>query len=125
MNRILMTAGMAFVCSSAVFAAAPTAVNAAFSQEQGSRKVEISYDLLNAPAIVTIDIQTNAGENAWVSIGGDRFTSVWGDVNELVQPKQGCKAYWRPYRDLPGLDFRNGEIRAVVTAWSTNAPPPY
>lgn len=124
MNRIIMTLAAVSISSAAV-AVAPTAENAVFSQDQSSRKVEIAYDLIGAPAIVTIDIQTNAGDNAWVSIGGEHFTSVWGDVNVLVQPKTGCKAYWRPYRDLPGLDFRNKEIRAVVTAWSTNMPPPY
>lgn len=124
MNRILSAFSVACM-SFAVFAVAPKAENAVFSQDQSSRKVEISYDLLHAPAIVTIDIQTNAGDNAWVSVGGENFVSVWGDVNGLVQPKTGCKVYWRPYRDLPGLDFRNKEIRAVVTAWSTNSPPPY
>ena len=124
MNRIITTVAAACALP-AVFAAAPRAANATFSQDQSSRKVEISYDLLDAPAIVTIDIQTNAGNSVWMSVGGEHFTSVWGDINQMVQPGSGRKAYWRPYRDLPGLDFRDGEIRAVVTAWSTNMPPPY
>lgn len=124
MNRIITTVAAACALP-AVFAAAPRAANATFSQDQSSRRVEISYDLLDAPAIVTIDIQTNAGNSVWMSVGGEHFTSVWGDINRMVQPGSGRKAYWRPYRDLPGLDFRNSEIRAVVTAWSTNMPPPY
>ena len=42
--------------------------------QSGNKRVTISYKLANEPAVVTVDIQTNAVANAvegWTSIGGE------------------------------------------------------
>ena len=96
-------------------------------QDPVSRKVTIGYRLENAPGIVTVDVQTNAGENAWASIGGERLRSVVGDVNRLVE-KVGvdCRIHWIPDCDWPdGAKMAGSSVRAVVTAWSPSAPPDY
>ena len=55
------------------------------SQPSGHGKVEIEYVLDNAPGIVTMDVQTNAGENVWVSIGGASFANgLSGDAGYMV-----------------------------------------
>ena len=99
------------------------------SQSQGTRLTTISYSLEQSPAIVTVDIQTNrtslatADDADWVSIGDEHFCDVNGDVNHLVETGAMKKVFWRP--DLTWAGERSSAVRAVVTAWSTNAPPPY
>jgi len=101
----------------------------ALSQNQGTRLTTISYSLEQSPAIVTVDIQTNrtmtatADESDWVSIGDEHFCDVSGDVNRLVEPGGVKSVFWRP--DVTWAGERSSAVRAVVTAWSTNAPPPY
>ena len=51
-------------------------------------KAVITYTLSGAPAIVTMEIQTNTldrGVGAWVDIGGWNVQHVAGDVNRLVR----------------------------------------
>ena len=56
--------------------------NVVFNQNSNSRLVTISYELQEAPAIVTVDILTNG-----VSIGEQNFTTIYGDVNKLGTSK--------------------------------------
>lgn len=46
----------------------PSVSDVTMSQAQ-DRTVTITYKLANAPAVVTLDIQTNTTDGAWVSIG--------------------------------------------------------
>ena len=119
-----------------VFAVAGASMAAGPSIEEGSvsfhqsheRLVTIAYKLLDAPAVVTVDIQTNAGNNVWVSIGAGNFTSIAGDVNRLVQPDadQPKSVIWNPRADLPEFRLSGKDVaRAVVTAWSVQTPPDY
>lgn len=95
-------------------------------RQDWNRIVTIRYDLANAPAVVTVDIQTNAGDNAWVSIGDEKFTSISGDVNKVVPQGSGRLITWNPRVDLPPMKIiGNNVARAVLTAWATNAPPDY
>lgn len=95
---------------------------------------KITYKLSQAPAIVTVDILTNALAGAGVSIGGENLREVWGDVSRIVgldhdfsTPYDGV-IHWVPYRtafkDID-LDFAANSVKAAVTAWATNDPPDY
>ena len=106
----------------AAFASVPTVVPGSVScvQDHQSRIVTISYDLAGDPGIVTLDLQTNG-----VSIGAANFVNITGDVNRKVQPGEGKTITWRPFESWPGHRFTDGSVKAVVTAWATNAPPDY
>ena len=95
------------------------------SQPSGHGKVEIEYVLDNAPGIVTMDVQTNAGENVWVSIGGASFANgLSGDAGHMVSTGDK-KIYWDIRKTWPDRVVAEGGIRTVLKAWSTNSPPDY
>ena len=106
----------------AAFASVPTVVPGSVScvQDHQSRIVTITYDLAGDPGIVTLDLQTNG-----VSIGAANFVNITGDVNRKVQPGEGKTITWRSFESWPGHKFTDGSVKAVVTAWATNAPPDY
>ena len=99
------------------------------TQDPNSHRVTISYVLSGEPGVVTLDIQTNCtvgAETTWASIGFTNFLHVTGDVFMVVP--NGSEPHtitWRPGKDWPDRQIGAGGIRAVVTAWSTNAPPDY
>ena len=98
-----------------------------FNQVKGG--AEIAYTLGDDPVIVTLEIQTNTlanGAGEWLDVGGWNVQSVFGDVNRIVR-ETGTqrKIYWKASKDMPERIFTNGTIRAVLTAWATNAPPDY
>ena len=90
------------------------------SQPASSRQVVITYDLLSAPAIVTVDILTNG-----VTIGAANLAYFAGDVNRVVQPGDGRRITWRPDKAWPGHLIEDNSVTAKVTAWALNAPPDY
>lgn len=107
--------------SMSVFAA-PQVSDVVMTQD-GGRTVTISYTLANEPGIVTVDVQTNAGDMGWVSIGGQHLTYFAGDANKLVQPGQRTIT-WKPRKAWPDNAVTEN-VKAVVSAWATNAPPDY
>ncbi len=127
MRRVFST--MVAVCAGVAFAA-PVIDNddVTMTQDPRSRKVTISYTLRDEPGIVTADIQTNyvdGGETKWASIGAENFDNMKGDVGRLV-PETGAHAItWNPNKSWPDQVLDGGRIRAVLTAWATNAPPDY
>ena len=104
--------------------AAPKAGNVTMAQN-GSREVVITYTLTAAPAVVTLDIETNTASGAWVSIGGEHVQRVAGDVNRQVSGKETYSISWMPDRDWPGNLVESGRVRAVVTAWPLDNTPDY
>ena len=109
--------------SSALFAV-PEVGSVRISQD-GQRKATITYSL-TAPAVVTVDIQTNAVGGAWVSvtkeIGAAAFT---GDVWKRVDKMNGAIS-WNPVATWPGRRLRNGaQLRAVVKAHALDDTPDY
>ena len=86
------------------------------------RLVTITYRLTDAPAIVTLDIQTNATDGTWASIGGTNIWSLSGDVNRKVSGKETYTITWRPDFSWQG---NLANVRAVVTAWSVDNTPNY
>ena len=116
MKSVLMSA--AVVVAMAV-GAAPVVTESSVTMTQDlSGNVTINYEIVNEPAIVTVDIQTNG-----VSIGGENLWYFAGDVNKLVGTGPHTMT-WRPTKAWPGQKIPSG-VRAVVTAWATNAPPDY
>ncbi len=127
-----MLTAMSALCASVLFAAVPVIDQASVTVEQrGNRTVVISYDLNAAtegdaePAIVTVDILTNAVGEAAESVGGEHLWTLSGDVNKIVQQGKR-KILWSPHKEgmgewtLPAV-----QVTVRVTAWSTNAPPAY
>ena len=92
--------------------------------QDAAGKVTIGYTLADEPAIVTIDIQTNAGANAWASIGDKNLRGFAGAANRLL-PAGTYAATWQPGQFWGGPDVESGNLRAVVSAWSTNDAPDY
>ena len=102
------------------FLLAVSVLSATLGQDPVTRKVTIGYTLDSAPAVVTIDVKTNAGDNVWVSIGGCHQRRMFGDVNRVVT-NRACAAYWIPDRESVGIVL--ADARAEVTAWDLKDPP--
>lgn len=87
---------------------------------------DITYTL-GTPAIVTMAIETNTlahGAGEWLPVNGVHVQHVTGDVNRLVREVGTQRTIrWHAYADMPERKFLDGTIRAVLTAWATNAPP--
>ena len=99
------------------------------SQDASSRLVTVKYKLTGAPAVITVDFQTNTtgtAEGTWASIGEVNFTNVNGTVNQVVSNGDEERSiWWRPDLSWPNHIINGGKIRAVVKAWSVNTPPDY
>lgn len=85
--------------------------------QTSDRMVTISYTLAKAPAIVTLDIETNG-----VSIGGANIDCLAGDVCRLIAEDGRHQMTWRPDVSWPN---HKCDCRAVVTAWAPDSPPDY
>ena len=95
-------------------------------QDNIKRTVKIEYQLTGEPGIVTIDIQTNVSDGVWASIGGEHYQNMYGAVNRInTNLTTKSYAYWQPDVDWESNDPTKVNVRAVVTAWSTNSPPNY
>ena len=79
--------------------------------------MEVSYRLVDGPAIVTASFATNG-----VALPGSAVTSLSGQVNMYVT-NAACSFTWDAPRDWP--DFRGTNMTVSVTAWPLGAPPPY
>ena len=108
---------LASTALAAVSALAFPSVNVTSFGQRGST-VEVGYVLSGGPAVITVDFLTNG-----VTIGEANYANVTGDVNQIVAKSEG-KILWRPVDLWPG-DKPAENCKAVVTAWSTNAPPDY
>ena len=127
-TALAATAGAALPFVS--LATVPEVTTASMVQDTASRRVTITYTLTDAPAVVTLDIQTNATANAagddpgWVSIGGEAVWNAAGDVWKKVEP--GSRTItWRPDLSWPDHKIESDCARAVVTAWALDNTPPY
>lgn len=121
MNKLVASVFAAFGLVQCVSASAPSVSNVIVAESTDWTKLEVSYVLSGAPAIVTVDVLTNG-----VSIGGEHLWTLSGDVNKVVEADVAPKRVtWDVVGEWPGPKLENGIVSAVVTAWSTNAPPDY
>ena len=129
-KKATMSAVLASAAVSAFAASVPEVTSVIMSQPSNSRLVTIAYTLGEAPAVVTLDVQTNATANApandpgWASIGGKAVWNATGDVWKKIEP--GSRTItWRPDLSWPDHKIADNRARAVVTAWATNNTPDY
>ena len=118
-----ITASVVSLAAASLWATTPSikADSVTFVQDESTRLVTISYELENAPAIVTVDIQTNG-----VSIGAENFRDLGGDVNmKVIAGKH--QITWQPLVEWPSAPqhLRAQNAKAVVKAWACDDPPPY
>ena len=128
--RKMTVVAMASATTVAVAAAVPQVTNVTMAQASGGRTVTISYTLTDAPAVVTLEVQTNANTSAvaddpgWTSIGGEAVCNAQGDVWKRVET--GSRTItWRPDQSWPDHVIANGGARAKVTAWALDNTPDY
>ena len=133
LSAALLAAGVSGAATFPDFA--PAAHEATVDQPLTSGEVSISFSL-DAPAIVTIDVLTNATDAAdgWVSVGQENLSSLSGPVNRLVTETGAQTVVWTPEReawsglsseDVARIRIRPGRLRAVVTTWSPKCPPEF
>lgn len=124
----LLFASVSVSLAAPLFAVTAPVIGDVAMTQRPDRKVEITYTLSDAPAIVTVDVQTNRGDGTFVSIGGKALRNLVGHVSEVIQPGAATRTvFWNPRTDWPEQtkDIADGNVRAVVTAWATNMPPDY
>ena len=112
----LMLAATAAIADSIV----PEVSNVSMWQSVGSRKVNITYTLANAPAIVIVDICTNG-----ISIGDANLHYFTGDCNKVVQPGANKRVAWQSIKAWPGHEVVGNDVTAKVYAWPLDNPPDY
>ena len=121
---------LAAFAAAAASAATPVVTSVSMSQSSYSRLVTIDYTFTGDPAVITLDVQTNANTSAsaddpgWTSIGGEAVCNAEGDVWKKVN--SGSRTItWRPDKSWPDHIIEANGARAVVTAWATNDTPAY
>ena len=120
------------LCASAAFATVPVIDTSTVSVRQDNGKtVIIEYTLGPAsagdaePAIITVDILTNAVGEAAASVGGEHLKTLSGDVNRIIAQGRH-KILWFPAKEgLPEVRIPAAQVTARITAWPTNSPPTY
>ena len=118
-------AAVAFAAAtSATLTAAVPEVSGVTMTQDSMRLVSITYTLADAPAVVTVDVQTNNANGGWASIGGEAVWNATGDVWRRVEA--GSRTItWRPDHSWPDHKIADGGARAVVTAWALDNTPDY
>ena len=104
----------------------PVVSNVTMSQADWP-EVVVGYALVGGPAVVTLDIETNAtgtAEGPWVSIGGENIQNVTGDVWTRIE-NGSHEIRWRPDMSWPGHKIDTAGVRAKVTAWPMDNTPDY
>ena len=113
-TRWLATGLCAAACMAAM-AAAPVCSNVRIARVTGSSDMGVFFDL-DADAIVTVSsLQTNG-----VPVSPDLYPSLGG---RYVAAGQNQKLVWSAQKDWP--DQKLEKVKAFVTAWCPDVPPPY
>ena len=127
MNTNKLTLAAIAAATGVTLTAAVPEISGVTMTQDASRRVTISYTLSEAPAVVTMDVQTNYTENGttkWASIGGENIQHVTGDVWQKIET--GARTiHWRPDLSWPDHKIADGGVRAVVTAWALDNTPDY
>lgn len=120
------------LCATLAASAAATVpeVSGVLMSQASDRLVTITYTLSDAPAVVTLDVQTNANASAaaddpgWASIGGEAVWNAQGDVWKQVATGNRTIT-WRPDLSWPDHKIAASGARAVLTAWALDNTPDY
>jgi formylglycine-generating enzyme required for sulfatase activity len=124
MNIKKLTATTFAVAISATLTAAVPEISGVTMTQANDRLVTINYKLVDAPAVVTVDVQTNNANGGWASIGGEAVWNAMGDVWKKVEIGNHTIT-WRPDHSWPDHKIAAGGARAVVTAWALDNTPDY
>ena len=121
----ILTSMVVVLCAHAAWSAA-VVTGISFDQDKATRIVTVKYRI-DEPAIVTVDIQTNRGDGVFASIGSANVRGFVGNVNKFVtNVNEDVAITWQPYLHWnQGSRITGDNVKAVVTAWATNAPPDY
>ena len=129
-KRTLFGTILAATASAALSAAVPNVTGVTMSQAS-DRLVTITYTLSDAPAVITLDVQTNVTGDVWASIGGEAVWNAMGDVWKKVGDgltagnSASCTITWHPDHSWPDHKIEGNNTRAVVTAWALENTPDY
>ena len=129
MNMTKKLSGFAaFAGAMLAVADVPTVSNVSMSQAE-DRTVTVTYTLANAPAVITMDVETN-GPNGWVSIGGEGVCGVYGahptgDVWKQIDTDGTHTITWHPDLSWPDHKITGNGARVAVTAWALDNTPDY
>ena len=93
--------------------------------DDGNGEATVTYTLSGAPAVVTLDIETD-DLGAWETIGGAHVRNVSEDapVFRVVETDGTYSFKWRAGLDWPGNSVADG-VRAKITAWPLTDTPAY
>ena len=119
----ITAAGMTAFAIQLASGAVPEVTGVTMSQAI-DRLVTISYTLSDAPAVITLDVQTNNTQGTWASIGGVAVCNAQGDVWKKVETGNHTIT-WHPDLSWPDHKIADGGARAVVTAWTLDNTPDY
>ena len=97
----------------------PSVCDVKMTQDAASGVATIEYRITDMEAITTFDVLTNG-----VSVGDAAINCLVGDINKEVDVGKHT-FIWRPEKSFPGHLFTEGNVKAVVKAWSTKEPPDY
>ena len=103
---------------------APRATLISVDLSKDSRRVvTVRYRLTGAPAVVTVDFQTN--KLNWTSIGGKFLSGMTGAVYKTLSADDTYEISWNAGTDWPNHKLRDGNARFVLTAWAPTDTPDY
>jgi len=108
----------------AAFAAAEMPSATVTSVAQGADRVlRVAYTLADAPAVVTMAVETK-GPSGWTAVSAWALGTAMGGVNRLLEPGD-YEIAWRPddVTGDPSAVFDAENARVNLTAWPTNNPP--
>ena len=118
MKRILYVTVLAVAVN--VSAADPQISNVEMRQDETTRTVFVTYDLLETNAIVTVEFLTNG-----VPVAAADCTRVSGDVNVLVPIGSAKMIRWTPTAFPEGPAPALESVAVRLNAWTTTNPPNY
>lgn len=114
-KTLSLFAGVAGLLCGAAVASVPHCTNVTLTPIPGG--AEISYDL-DSDAAVTLELFDDG-----VALSPDALQSLKGDGWGFVKAGTGRKIVWKGYKNVPNQ--RYAKLKAVVTAWDPDIPPPY
>ena len=123
MNKTFRIAAALVLLASSAAAAPRVELLSSTLSEDSHRTVTATYRLTGAPAIVTIDFQTNSLN--WTSIGGQHLSAATGAVYKKIDSDGDYEIRWNAAECWPGQKIRGANSRIVLRAWSPTDAPDY